>query len=203
MAATDRHFGNFDGINPFFPPDFLLLLGSQSPRRKEIVAKMDLPYRIVHIPFDESAAGTSDPVELAQGKNKAFREPLPPHHVLLTADTVVRLGDDILGKPSSIAEAKEMLRRLSGRTHTVETGVCLRDHSRMECFSEMTEIVFKPLAPDEIDYYAENYRPLDKAGAYGIQEWIGLIGIQSLRGDYYNVMGLPAARVWEKLRAWF
>lgn len=124
---------------------------------------------------------------------------IAPDEVLLTADTVVVDGDRILGKPRDEGEAHAMLRELSGHTHQVITGVTLASDKGMQTFSEVTEVEFAELTDDEISYYVEKYRPLDKAGAYGIQEWIGYIGIKGIKGDYYNVMGLPLRRVYEHL----
>ena len=199
MEHTGGYFRDFIRINPQLPENFMLLLGSRSPRRHEIIRRMDIPYKVVDIPFDESKANTREPLALAKAKNLAYTQALLPGEMLLTADTVVRVDGRILGKPRTEAQAREMLRLLSGREHTVETGVCLRTAEKTNCFSEITRITFKTLHPAEIDYYIRRYRPFDKAGAYGIQEWIGLTGIVSIQGDYYNVMGLPAAKTWKAI----
>ena len=119
--------------------------------------------------------------------------------MLITADTLVLLGDQVLGKPADRAEAVQMLQLLSGRTHAVITGVALRTPGRIHSFSDTTEVDFKPLTDAEIAYYIEKYRPYDKAGAYGIQEWIGYAGITAIRGSYFNVMGLPVQRLYTEL----
>ena len=121
--------------------------------------------------------------------------------LVITADTVVIVGNEILGKPHDDAEAKEMLHKISGRKHQVVTGVCLTTTEKQHCFSVSTDVTFKNLKEEEIDYYIETYSPLDKAGAYGIQEWIGYIGVTALEGSYFNVMGLPVQRIWEELNA--
>jgi len=194
MDNIGRNSGNNAPVNPFFPPGYVLLLGSRSPRRAEILAKTDIPFKTVDIDFDENASGLKDPVDLARAKSRAYAEPLRPHEILLTADTVVRLDGEILGKPADREEARKMLERLSGRVHEVESGVCLRSPADEICFSEITRVRFRLLSPKEISYYLRHYRPWDKAGAYGIQEWIGLAAVCGLEGDYYNVMGLPACR---------
>lgn len=119
--------------------------------------------------------------------------------LVLTADTVVVLGDEVLGKPKDETDAKRMLRELSGKTHQVITGVCLTTTSKQQAFAVTTDVTFKTLTDEEIDYYVTQYKPLDKAGAYGIQEWIGYIGVTSLNGSYFNVMGLPVQRIYEAL----
>jgi septum formation protein len=193
----DDVFG-YSGFNDDIIGDKIMLLGSRSPRRREILEKMDIPYRIVEIPFDESSVKAQNPLELAGLKSSAYGEILQDREILLTADTMVFIDGKALGKPADISRAMEMLENLSGRTHVVETGVCMRSNKRKACFSVQTHITFKELSKEEICYYVNRYMPLDKAGAYGIQEWIGLTGILSVRGDYYNVMGLPAVRVWEE-----
>jgi septum formation protein len=121
--------------------------------------------------------------------------------LIITADTVVIVGGEVLGKPADAAEAHDMLMKLSGRTHQVVTGVCLSTRQTTSSFSVVTDVTFKPLTEAEIDYYIKNYKPYDKAGAYGIQEWIGYIGCTGLHGSYYNVMGLPVQRIYTELQA--
>ena len=129
----------------------------------------------------------------------SFHRPLKPGEILITADTVVICGEDILGKPADRDDAARMLRELSGRTHRVVTGVCLRDTERRHVFSCTSEVEFKSLAEEEISYYIDRWRPFDKAGSYGIQEWIGYIGITSIRGSYFNIVGLPVQRLYTAL----
>ena len=139
------------------------------------------------------------PSVLAVSKSEAFHRPLEPEEILITADTVVICGEDILGKPAGEEDAARMLREISGRTHRVVTGVCLRDTERRHVFSCTSEVEFKPLTDEEIAYYIDRYRPFDKAGSYGIQEWIGYIGITSIRGSYFNIVGLPVQRLYTAL----
>lgn len=142
---------------------------------------------------------TEIPAFLARHKSETFHRGLAPREVLITADTLVFLDEQILGKPHSREEAAAMLRDLSGRTHTVITGMALRTAGKIHSFSDATEVDFKTLTEAEIDYYIEKYRPYDKAGAYGIQEWIGYVGITAIRGSCFNVMGLPVQRLYTEL----
>lgn len=186
-------------------PRQLLILASNSPRRKELLAGLDINYEVRVIPgidesFPEDLPATEVPQYVAHKKSLPYLEHLADNEMLLTADTVVIAGNTILGKPANEADACRMLRLLSGKTHHVVTGVCIRDHWQEKAFSVTTEVDFKPLSEEEITHYVSRYRPLDKAGAYGIQEWIGYIGCRGLRGSYYNVMGLPVQRVYQELR---
>lgn len=141
---------------------------------------------------------------IAVEKARAYTATIGDDEIVVTADTVVIIDGELLGKPADAAEAKSMLHRLSGRTHSVVTGVCLTwldNGLRQRQFSVTTEVTFRPLTDAEIDYYVDRYRPLDKAGAYGVQEWIGYIGVTSLRGSFYNVMGLPVQRLYNELLA--
>lgn len=193
-----------------------IILGSNSPRRKELLAGLDIPYEVKVIPgIDESypdTLGAYDTAEyIARKKSAAYHGMLDDDVVVLTADTVViaPTADEqndkegkgiILGKPKDADEAHSMLRMLSGKTHHVVTGVCLLTNKGERSFSVVTEVTFKMLADEEIDYYVEHYRPFDKAGAYGIQEWIGYVGCTGLKGSYFNVMGLPVQRIYEELQ---
>lgn len=181
-----------------------ILLASHSPRRRELLGKLDVELEILPlIEVDESYPAELEPEEVAAfiSRKKAipYIDQLKENDVLLTADTVVVCGGEVLGKPSDVQQAAEMLRLLSGQTHKVVTGVTLATPQRSITFSEITEVDFAMLSSDEIDYYVEKYRPMDKAGAYGIQEWIGYIGISEIRGDYYNVMGLPLHSLYNHL----
>ena len=149
--------------------------------------------------FSEGMPHFAIPEFLARHKSETFHRELAPREVLITADTLVFLDEQILGKPHSPEEAAAMLRALSGRTHIVTTGMALRTRDRIHTFSDTTEVDFKPLSDDEIAYYIDKYRPFDKAGAYGIQEWIGFVGIIAIRGSYFNVMGLPVQRLYTEL----
>lgn len=181
-----------------------LLLASGSPRRRELTEQLGMEVVRAHMKdVEETYPDTLSAAEVAPYlsllKAEAYMGEIAPDEVLLTADTVVVDGDRILGKPRDEGEAHAMLRELSGHTHQVITGVTLASDKGMQTFSEVTEVEFAELTDDEISYYVEKYRPLDKAGAYGIQEWIGYIGIKGIKGDYYNVMGLPLRRVYEHL----
>ena len=180
-----------------------LVLSSNSPRRRELLAGLDIPFEVrVLEGIDESYPETLPTAEIAEyiAQKKAAAYDIAPGEVLITADTIVVLNDQVLGKPANAEEAKHMLRQLSGNTHHVITGVCLRDHDKQHHFSVVSEVTFKTLAEEEIDYYVETYKPFDKAGAYGIQEWIGYIGVTGLSGSYFNVMGLPVQRIYEELK---
>ena len=180
-----------------------LILSSNSPRRKELLAGLDIPFEVRVIEdIDESYPDTLPTGEIAEyiAKKKAAVYEVGNDEVLITADTIVVLDDQILGKPADAEEAKQMLRSLSGKTHHVITGVCLKSRDQQHHFSVISEVTFKALADEEISYYVETYKPFDKAGAYGIQEWIGYIGVTGLSGSYFNVMGLPVQRIYEELK---
>lgn len=180
-----------------------LILSSNSPRRKELLAGLDIPFEVRVIgDIDESYPDSLPTGEIAEyiAQKKAAAYEVGNDEVLITADTIVVLDDQILGKPADAEEAKLMLRSLSGKTHHVITGVCLKSRDQQHHFSVISEVTFKTLAEDEISYYVENYKPFDKAGAYGIQEWIGYIGVTGLSGSYFNVMGLPVQRIYEELK---
>lgn len=180
-----------------------LLLASKSPRRRQLLAALDIPVTPVDLDVEERLPHPVPAAEVAEQlalvKASGYRQPLSEGEVLVTADTVVVLDQQVLGKPHSPEEARRMLHALSGRSHMVYTGVCLRSASASRSFTEATQVWFKELSDSEIDYYIDTYRPYDKAGAYGIQEWIGLVGITRLEGCYYNVMGLPVARLYTEL----
>ena len=137
---------------------------------------------------------------IASKKAAAYRDAMADDELVITADTVVIVGDEILGKPVDEADARRMLREISGRTHQVTTGVCMLTTTQERRFAVTTDVTFKVLSDEEIDYYISHYKPFDKAGAYGIQEWIGYIGVTGLQGSYYNVMGLPVQRIYETFR---
>ena len=182
-----------------------LILASASPRRRELLAGCDLDFTLAEkfeceecYPADLEADKVAE--YLSQLKSNAYPHALGEGDILLTADTVVILGNKILGKPHSEAEAVEMISTLSGATHKVVTGVTLRTAERTISFSAESLVTFRELDSEEIAYYVEKYRPLDKAGAYGIQEWIGYIGIEGIEGSFYNVMGLPTQRLYQALK---
>ena len=181
-----------------------LILGSKSPRRQELIQGLGLPYEVRTLDTDESYPESLKPQQiasfLAEIKAKALLDTLKPNELLLTSDTVVITDSEVLGKPENQEQAKKMIAMLSGKTHQVITGVHLATLAHSYTFDVVTEVTFLPLESWEIDYYVEKYIPLDKAGSYGIQEWIGYIGIEKMHGSYYNVMGLPTAELWKVMK---
>ena len=176
--------------------EFRILLASNSPRRKALFGELGLPFKLVAIEgVDETYPAHLNeeeiPVYLAQKKAKFFKDMIDEKTLVITADTIVILGHEVLEKPSGRQEAVEMLRKLSGKRHRVITGVCIHTRDKEKTFHSVTEVFFSSLTDEDILYYVDNYRPLDKAGAYGIQEWIGYIGVERIEGSYFNVMGLP------------
>ena len=182
-----------------------LILSSNSPRRRQLLAGLGLPFEVRVLPdIDESypddLAVDDIPVFIAREKAQAYLPLIQPDELVITADTVVVLDNRILGKPADAQEAAEMLRDLSGRTHRVITGVCITGKDVQRAFAVVSNVTFKQLEEKEITYYVEHYKPFDKAGDYGIQEWIGYIGVTGLEGSYFNVMGLPVQRIYEELK---
>ena len=185
-----------------------IILASNSPRRKELLAGLDLQFEVrVLKDIDESYPQDLPTLKIAEfiskKKAEAYIEKMADDELVITADTVVILGDEVMGKPHDEADAKRMLGELSGQTHQVATGVTLSTKERQMSFTVVTDVTFKLLSADEIDYYVRTYHPMDKAGAYGIQEWIGYIGVTALKGSYFNVMGLPVQRIYEALKTFF
>ena len=183
---------------------YKLILASNSPRRKELLAGLGVPFEVRVLQDIDEHYPENLPVNevaryIAKEKADAYRRIVAADELIITADTVVIVGDEILGKPIDEADAVRMLRLLSGRTHQVTTGVCLLTAEKERCFDVTTDVTFKTLTDEEIHYYVNRYRPFDKAGAYGIQEWIGYIGVTGLNGSYYNVMGLPVQRIYQEL----
>lgn len=179
-----------------------LILSSNSPRRRELLAGLDIPFEIRVVEgIDESFPDDLPTDEIAAfvSQKKASAYVAGEDEIVITADTIVVIDGRVLGKPRDIADAAAMLRTLSGRTHRVITGVTLKNHIKETTFSVVSEVTFKSLSEAEISYYLEHYKPLDKAGAYGIQEWIGYVGVTSLSGSYFNVMGFPIQRIYEVL----
>ena len=182
-----------------------IILASNSPRRRELLSGLDLDYEVKVLPdiqetYPADLPTAEIPLYIAAEKADAYRNEMKPGELIITADTVVVLGNKVLGKPADLDEASRMLHALSGHTHQVITGVCLTTLEKQRRFSVSTNVTFGTLTDDEIQYYVEKYRPLDKAGAYGIQEWIGYIGVTGLEGSYYNVMGLPVQRIYSELK---
>lgn len=185
--------------------NYHIILASNSPRRRELLGGLDIDFEVKVLPDIEenypADLPTPDiPVYIATEKADAYKNLMAEHDLIITADTVVVLSDEVLGKPVDLDDARKMLRDLSGHTHQVITGVCLMTRQCQRSFSVTTDVTFKVLSDEEINYYVDHYQPLDKAGAYGIQEWIGYIGVTSLSGSYFNVMGLPVQRIYNELR---
>ncbi len=183
-----------------FPP---VILASKSPRRQQLLSLMDVDFRVVLKEVDESYPEHLTPEEIAvyiaTQKAEAFDEDVTDE-VVLTADTIVAIDGEILGKPADKEQAVQMLKKLSGRVHKVVTGVCLFYKGKYNKFYDVSEVLFRPLSEQEIRAYVDAYEPLDKAGAYGIQERIGLIGIERINGSYTNVVGLPTEKVYQQLK---
>lgn len=180
-----------------------ILLGSKSPRRKELLKGAGIQFTLVNIDsdedFPEEMAGEKVSEFLATKKAEAYTGNLE-NKILLTADTTVYLEGEIINKPLNEADAIAMLTKLSGKIHSVFTGVCLRSKSKEISFTDKTNVYFKVMTKDEIEYYVKKFKPSDKAGAYGIQDWIGYIGVTKIEGDFFNVMGLPVNRVYDELK---
>ena len=182
-----------------------IILASASPRRKELMEGLGLNFTIdTRNNFQEVVPDGLDvnlvPEYLAKGKSYGFHRELEDDEIIITADTMVLCDGKILGKPSDKENAMQMLKMLQSNTHTVITGVCIRSREKEDSFSVTTKVFFNELSDEELDYYIENYRPYDKAGAYGVQEWIGHIGISRIEGSYFNVMGLPVQRLYTELQ---
>lgn len=182
-----------------------VMLASNSPRRKELLAGLDIPFEVKVLPaVDESypvtLCGGDIPLYISRAKADAYRDLIQPDELIITADTIVWLENSILEKPKDEAEARDMLHRLSGKWHQVFTGVTITTQERQSSFVSESKVKFATLSDEEIDYYVSRYRPLDKAGAYGVQEWIGYIGVERIEGSFYNVMGLPVHRLYEALK---
>ena len=182
-----------------------IILASNSPRRKELLGGLGVDYEVKTIPgvdesYPDTLQGEEIPMFISQKKAAAYLPAMSAGDLIITADTIVWLEGRVLGKPADETDAKRMLRELSGKTHQVITGVTLSTAAFQKSFAVTSEVEFAPLDEDEIDYYVKNYRPLDKAGAYGVQEWIGFIGVRNLAGSYFNVMGLPIQRLYQELK---
>ncbi len=178
-----------------------VVLGSGSPRRAQLLKEMGFQFEVRPSDIDEIIPTEITPMEsaefLARLKNESVE--ISKTEILITADTVVIHNNEILGKPLNTTEAKSMLSKLSNQLHLVISGVCIRDAKQTLSFSNTTEVKFKELSSEEIDFYAEEFMPLDKAGAYGIQEWIGLVAVECIKGSYFNVVGLPCDQVYHHL----
>ena len=182
-----------------------IILGSASPRRRELLAGLDMEFSVdTRNSFDEvydvETPHESIPSVLSEGKSFGFHRPLEDNEILITSDTLVLCGDRVMGKPHSREEAVDMLRCLSGCDHKVITAVTIRDNRQCRTCSDTAVVTFKSLTDKEIEYYVDTYRPFDKAGAYGIQEWIGYVGIERIDGSYFTIMGLPVHLVYSELQ---
>ena len=184
---------------------YKIVLASNSPRRRELLSGLNLEYTVRVLPdidesYPDTLKGEEIPMYISREKAGAYRNSMAEDELIITADTVVCINEKVLGKPRTQEEAKEMLRELSGKTHQVITGVCLMTCGLQRTFSATTQVTFDVLTEDEIEFYVEKFRPLDKAGAYGVQEWIGFVGVSRLEGSYFNVMGLPVQRLYQELK---
>ncbi|MCK5538360.1 MAG: septum formation protein Maf [Bacteroidales bacterium] len=184
---------------------YRIILGSQSTRRQKLLEELGLKFKIftknnVIETFPEDMPITEVPLYLADLKSKAYESEVRGDTILITADTVVLCENEIVGKPKSLSDAKLMLKKLSGKNHTVVTGVSIRGLNKQRLFSTSTEVYFGELGDDEISYYVDNYKPVDKAGSYGIQEWLGYIAVEKIEGSYFNVMGLPVFELYKELK---
>lgn len=187
--------------------DQTIILASQSPRRKQLLEWAEIPFEVVVVETDESHPENLSLEEIAfhiaTNKALAVKPMVDENAIILAADTMVVLNDQIINKPIDRSAAIQILSSLSGQVHQVITGVCIMQKDKKTCFADITEVEFHELTPEQIEFYVDKYKPYDKAGAYAIQEWIGVVGIKSVSGDFYNVMGLPVSRVvmeLEKLR---
>lgn len=185
--------------------NYNIILASKSPRRQELLKGIGLNFNVLTKDVDESYPSRLSVYEVAPylslKKAKAFEDAeLPDNYMIITADTIVVVGDEILGKPKDKENACEMLLKLSGKKHSVITGVTIRTKDRTKTFSAVSNVVFEKLDSEEINYYVDNFRPFDKAGSYGIQEWIGYIGVSAVEGSYFNVMGLPTQKLYTVLK---
>ena len=184
---------------------YQIILASNSPRRKELMSGLGVDYVVRTLPdVDESypadLAGAAIPEYISRKKADAYRSIMQPGELLITADTIVWLDGKVLGKPEGREGAVEMLRSLSGKSHQVFTGVCLTTTEWQKSFTAASDVEFDVLSEEEIRYYVDKYQPMDKAGAYGVQEWIGYIGVKSISGSFYNIMGLPIQKLYGELK---
>lgn len=184
---------------------YQIKLASNSPRRRELLSGLGLDYEVKILPgidesYPDSLNGEEIPVFIARKKADAYRPSMQKDELIITADTIVYIDGCVLGKPKDAADACKMLHQLSGKTHQVITGVCITTTEFQHSFASVTEVIFGTLSEEEIQFYVEKYQPMDKAGSYGVQEWIGFIGVTGLKGSYFNVMGLPVQRLYQELK---
>ena len=183
---------------------YKVILASGSPRRRELMAGLGVNYEVRILPdvdesYPDTLQGEEIPLYIAKEKANAYIPMMQPDELIITADTIVWLDGKVLGKPRDREDALQMLRTMSGRTHEVFTGVCITTTDWQRSFTAQTEVRFATLSEDEIIYYVDNFKPMDKAGAYGVQEWIGFIGVENISGSYYNIMGLPVQKLYREL----
>lgn len=183
---------------------YKVILASVSPRRRELMAGLGVNYEVRILPdvdesYPDTLQGEEIPLYIAKEKADAYIPMMQPDELIITADTIVWLDGKVLGKPRDREDALQMLRTMSGRTHEVFTGVCITTTDWQRSFTAQTEVRFATLSEDEIIYYVDNFKPMDKAGAYGVQEWIGFIGVENISGSYYNIMGLPVQKLYREL----
>ena len=183
---------------------YKVILASGSPRRSELMAGLGVNYEVRILPdvdesYPDTLQGEEIPLYIAKEKADAYIPMMQPDELIITADTIVWLDGKVLGKPRDREDALQMLRTMSGRTHEVFTGVCITTTDWQRSFTAQTEVRFATLSEDEIIYYVDNFKPMDKAGAYGVQEWIGFIGVENISGSYYNIMGLPVQKLYREL----
>lgn len=185
---------------------YKIVLGSQSPRRKELLNGLNLTFETRVIETEENFAAHMSSVEipmyLAEKKAKAHLLTLADNELLITADTIVWCEGKVLGKSTDRNDARAMLEKLSGRTHQVITGVCICTPKKRKVFHVVSDVRFAKLTSSEIEYYLDHYKPYDKAGSYGVQEWIGFVGVEHINGSYFNIMGLPIQRLYNELKRW-
>lgn len=184
---------------------YQITLASNSPRRKELLSGLNLDYKVKILPdidetYPDTLRGEDIPLYIARKKAEAYKSIMSKNELIITADTIVYTDGEVLGKPKDEADARRMLHALSGRSHQVITGVCITTSRFQRSFASVTEVTFDTLTDEEVDFYISTYSPMDKAGAYGIQEWIGFIGVSKLNGSYFNVMGLPVQRLYRELK---
>ena len=183
---------------------YKVILASGSPRRRELMAGLGVNYEVRILPdvdesYPDTLQGEEIPLYIAKEKAGAYIPMMQPDELIITADTIVWLDGKVLGKPRDREDALQMLRTMSGRTHEVFTGVCITTTDWQRSITAQTEVRFATLSEDEIIYYVDNFKPMDKAGAYGVQEWIGFIGVENISGSYYNIMGLPVQKLYREL----
>lgn len=182
-----------------------IVLASNSPRRKELLQRMGVNFKVrtlfgIDESYPDSLRGEDIVCYISRNKAKAYQSSMAPNELLITADTIVYVDGEVMGKPKNAEQAKEMLHKLSGKTHQVITGVTIVTAKRTENFVVTSQVKFTNITDEEINFYVDNYLPFDKAGAYGIQEWIGIVAVEEIKGSYFNVVGLPVQRLYQKLK---